>query len=387
MLAGLIGAAFTLVIVASIWVVVRGLPERTEDETPYDLGAADHLFRVVDALGVSAVLVGPHDELFKVNEVALASGVARGTRVGFPELLDLVRERRRTGETFTGAMVLEREPGSAPLELMCRVVPFPDQTVLLVAEDESVSKRIDAVRRDFVANISHELKTPIGAIGILSEAVEAASDEPDEVVRFAQRLQRESARLAELVGQIIDLSRLQSEDQPSLHEPVEITEVIHDALSRTREAAEAREVSLIKAVTVETPTYVHGDRWQLSDAVANLVQNAITYSHHNARVAVTVLRTRLSGEDFIEIKVADNGIGISEEDQARVFERFYRVDYGRSRESGGTGLGLSIVRHIVLSHGGTIHVWSKPNQGSTFTIRLPEHELTLDEPQEDNEED
>lgn len=386
--AGLIGVALTLVIVGCIWLVARGIrTQQSVEASPVEPGSAD-LYSVVDALGASALMVGPHDELLKVNEAAFASGVARGTRIGYTEVLDLVRERRRTGEVFTGPLHLEREPGTPHVDLMCRVIPLSDQTVLVIAEDESVGKRIDAVRRDFVANISHELKTPIGAIGILAEAVEAAKDEPEQVEHFAQRLQRESARLTELVGQIIELSRLQSDEQTTRHESVEVAEIVGEALSRTREAAQSRNVSLIKAFTVADTTCVLGDRWQLSDAVTNLVQNAIAYSDRNARVALTVLRVSEGGESFIEIKVADNGIGISPEDQERIFERFYRVDYGRSRESGGTGLGLSIVRHIVLGHGGSVHVWSKPHQGSTFTIRLPEYVGLPDgEDQEDSEEE
>lgn len=371
-LAGLIGAALSAVILGCVWLVVQGLPERARVSDSHDTAAAAHVFRVVDALGAGAILVGPHDELLTVNEAAIASGIARGTRVGIPELLELVRQHRQSGETFVGALHPERDPGAPVVDLMCRVIPFPDATVLVIAEDESVSKRIDAVRRDFVANISHELKTPIGAIGILAEAVEAASEDPEEVSRFAGRLQRESARLAELVSQIIELSRLQSENSHMTRETVELVEVIHDAVSRTREAAENRNVSLITAFAIDEPVFVLGDRWQLSDALANLVQNAIAYSDRDARVAITLRRVSDNGYDFVEIKVADNGIGIKLEDQERIFERFYRVDYGRSRESGGTGLGLSIVRHIAMSHGGTVGVWSRPHQGSTFTIRLPE---------------
>lgn len=347
---------------------------RTREIPEYDLVAAEHLFRAVDSLPSGGMLVGPHDEVLKSNQEAAAMGIVRGSRVAPKALLELVRERRRCQESLVGPFVKSYEPGSPQMEYTLRIVPFPDNTVLVVAEDHSEWERIDAVRRDFVANISHELKTPIGAIAILAETVEAAAQEPDEVVRFTRRLQREAARLGELVGQIIELSRLQSADPRTTREIVDVHEIVGDALARTREAAESREVSLIKAFDTQDPALVLGDKWQLADAIANLVQNAIAYSDRRARVVITVRKAVQDGDEVVHIQVADNGIGIKLEDQERIFERFYRVDYGRSRENGGTGLGLSIVRHIVLAHSGQISVWSRPHQGSTFTITLPAHE-------------
>lgn len=241
--------------------------------------------------------------------------------------------------------------------------------VLVIAEDEAAKRRVETVRRDFVANVSHELKTPIGAIGILAEAVEAASDDPEAVSRFAGRLQLESARLAELVGQIIDLSRLQASDPLDATEMVDVSDVLDEALGRSREAADHRGVVLSRSQ--DQPARVLGDRWQLTDAVTNLVQNAIAYSDRRARVSVGASTVTVGEDRFVDIRVSDNGIGISADDQERIFERFYRVDHGRSRDSGGTGLGLSIVRHIAGAHGGSVSVWSQPRQGSTFTLRLP----------------
>lgn len=274
-----------------------------------------------------------------------------------------------TGVAFQGTIVREMLPGAHSVELEARIAPFDDERVLVLADDESSQRRVDAVRRDFVANISHELKTPIGAVSVLAEAVEAARDDPDAVRRFATKLQIETARLAELINQIIDLSRLQSEDPMLASEVIDVNEVVADAVSRSKELATQREVSLILARTSEA--FVLGDRWQLTDAVANLVQNAINYSDERARVTISVALTERAGDQNVEIKVSDNGIGIKAEEQERIFERFYRVDYGRSRSTGGTGLGLSIVRHIAIAHGGSVRVWSRPGQGSTFTISLP----------------
>ena len=364
--AGLIGAGLALLGCLFAWLIHRGREGLRQIEAQR-AGArvSAELRQVLGLMQTGALLVGPHDEILVVNEPGETMGLVRGTRVGFTELLDVVRAVRTSGIPYDGVVVRQRQPGAEALELTVRVSPMEDEDVLIFAVDESAAKRVDAVRRDFVANISHELKTPIGAISVLSEAVEVAKDDPEAVERFALRLQRETARLAELTNQIIDLSRLQTENPMLEHHVVDLSEVIDEAVSRSRERAAQREVSVIVARTTEVR--VLGDRWQLADAVANLVQNAISYSDERARVTISLA---LDG-DVAEVKVSDNGIGIRPEDQDRIFERFFRVDYGRSRESGGTGLGLSIVRHIAVSHGGEVRVWSVPGQGSTFTLSLP----------------
>ncbi len=378
--AGLIGAGLALLGCLFAWLIHRGREGLRQIEAQR-AGArvSAELRQVLGLMQTGALLVGPHDEILVVNEPGETMGLVRGTRVGFTELLDVVRAVRTSGIPYDGVVVRQRQPGAEALELTVRVSPMEDEDVLIFAVDESAAKRVDAVRRDFVANISHELKTPIGAISVLSEAVEVAKDDPEAVERFALRLQRETARLAELTNQIIDLSRLQTENPMLEHHVVDLSEVIDEAVSRSRERAARREVSVIVARTTEVR--VLGDRWQLADAVANLVQNAISYSDERARVTISLA---LDG-DVAEVKVSDNGIGIRPEDQDRIFERFFRVDYGRSRESGGTGLGLSIVRHIAVSHGGDIRVWSRPGQGSTFTLSLPAYLGAPDDDPEDEE--
>ena len=378
--AGLIGAGLALLGCLFAWLIHRGREGLRQIEAQR-AGArvSVELRQVLGLMQTGALLVGPHDEILVVNEPGETMGLVRGTRVGFTELLDVVRAVRTSGIPYDGVVVRQRQPGAEALELTVRVSPMEDEDVLIFAVDESAAKRVDAVRRDFVANISHELKTPIGAISVLSEAVEVAKDDPEAVERFALRLQRETARLAELTNQIIDLSRLQTENPMLEHHVVDLSEVIDEAVSRSRERAARREVSVIVARTVDA--HVLGDRWQLADAVANLVQNAISYSDERARVTISLA---VAGERA-EVKVSDNGIGIRPEDQERVFERFFRVDYGRSRESGGTGLGLSIVRHIAVSHGGDIRVWSRPGQGSTFTLSLPAYLGAPDDDPEDEE--
>ncbi|MDO5092561.1 MAG: ATP-binding protein [Propionibacteriaceae bacterium] len=366
--------SYVLAVVAgALFMVLVGYPvvatrNRSVTSTHQLRQQAQNDLEVVTAeLPSAALLVGAHDEVLQLSAAGETLGLARGSRVGFPALLQRVRTARQTGEPFRGEVLREREPGIEALELGATILPLHGGLVLVLAEDEAAARRAEDARRDFVANVSHELKTPIGAIGILAETIEAAADDPEQVAHFAQRLHQESARLAELVGQIIELSRLQALDPILNREPVTVGEIVDEALNRTRASAEARRIHLIQANIASAE--ILGDRWQLIDAVANLVQNAINYSDPNARVVVT---SSPPGEDgFVEIKVSDNGIGISREDQERIFERFYRVDYGRSRASGGTGLGLPIVRHIATAHGGTVTVWSRLRQGSTFTLRLP----------------
>ncbi len=369
-LAGLIGAGVALVGCLFFYLIHRGREGWRQLEAQRNADKVSQELRdVLTLIPSGVVMVGPHDEILVANDQALTLNLARGNRLGFPELLELVRTVRASGEPYRGPVTRAMLPGSDPVEIQARLAPFDDDRVLVLADDESSQRRVDAVRRDFVANISHELKTPIGAVSVLSEAVEAAYDDPEAVKKFATRLQMETARLAELINQIIDLSRLQSEDPMLASEVVDINDVVTEAVSRSRERANQREVSLIVARTAEA--FVLGDQWQLTDAVTNLVQNAISYSGERARVTISVMCVGTDSDPQVEIKVSDNGIGIRPEDQERVFERFYRVDYGRSRESGGTGLGLSIVRHIAGAHGGSIRLWSRPGQGSTFTLSLP----------------
>jgi two-component system sensor histidine kinase SenX3 len=284
-------------------------------------------------------------------------------------MLELVRSVRRSGLADHATIERPGSTGAMPANLAVSVAPLRDGVVVVLARDISEEHRIDLSRRDFVTNISHELKTPIGAIGLLSEAVEKASDDPEMVIRFATRMQRESARLAELVQQIITLSRLQSVDPLREARAIDISSVVRRAVDRLTSTARARKVSL--TVSDREPGDVIGDGPQLIDAVANLIANAIAYSHEGARVAVTCARRKHGDDEVIEIAVTDNGIGIAEADQQRIFDRFFRVDPDRSRASGGTGLGLSIVQLVAEAHGGSVSVWSKVGSGSTFTLRLP----------------
>ncbi|WP_420175950.1 sensor histidine kinase [Luteococcus sp. OSA5] len=333
---------------------------------------------VVNLLRTAALVIGPHDEVLHSNPQARALGMCRGTRVMVLEVLDRIREVRRSGEPIVFDTTVSRGIGAPTLHLNVRIGPMGDGTELVLVEDRTPLLRVDETRRDFVANVSHELKTPIGAVSLLAEAVEQAADDPEEVRLFAGRLQRESTRLSALVSQIIDLSRLQSDDPMLRAEPARVQDLIDEALDRSQELSEAREINLVRAG--DEAMQVLCDREQMVEAIANLVTNAIVYSDPGARVVVTTKRRVDDDDEYVEVSVADNGIGISPENQQRIFERFYRADYGRSRENGGTGLGLSIVKHIAAVHGGSVNVWSKLGQGSTFTLRLPTHSDNAAEP-------
>ena len=235
----------------------------------------------------------------------------------------------------------------------------------MLVSDESEAQRVHDVRRDFVANISHELKTPIGALLLLSEAVLGAKEDPEAVTKFATRMQSEAKRLTDLVQEIINLSRLQDSDPLQVAAELDVQDLINSAIDQSQISADSRAISVSNMPTENL--CVLGNREQLIMAIQNLIENAINYSPEGTKVSVT---TQVE-DSIVNISVADQGIGISEQETERIFERFYRVDPARSRQTGGTGLGLSIVKHVALKHGGEVTVWSAPNVGSTFSLRLP----------------
>jgi len=264
-------------------------------------------------------------------------------------------------------MELPRGPiGAGTHDLLVRVSLLgEDGFVVILIFDDSEMRRLDSIRRDFVANISHELKTPIGALSILSEAVLGASNDPEAVTRFATRMQAEATRLTDLVQEIINLSRLQDDDPLKRAQHFEVSESIKEAIDQSRLNAESRRVEIL--FKSNDQFFINGDRDQVTMAIHNLVENAINYSPDSTRVAIALK----DNKGICEISISDQGIGIPEKDLERIFERFYRVDAARSRMTGGTGLGLSIVKHVVTNHGGEVSVWSVEGAGSTFTIRLP----------------
>ena len=302
----------------------------------------DGVDQVIDALESGGVVLDPSNNVIKASPGALAFGLVWNHALVHPELVTLVDSVRRDGESIAKEVELPRGPfGEANIYLFVRVARLGARYVLLLAEDRTEGYKLDAVRRDFVANISHELKTPIGAVSLLAEALQAAAKEPEQVKRFAKRLTKESERLTRITQEIIELSRLQAADALSKPDTVDIDHVVASAIDQNRVAAEARSVTM--ASGGDAGAEVFGDESLLVVALHNLVSNAILYSPKGSRVGIGVSNV----DGIVEMAVTDQGIGIASDELDRVFERFYRIDPARSRHTGGSGLGLSIVKHVV----------------------------------------
>ncbi|WP_127794098.1 cell wall metabolism sensor histidine kinase WalK [Agromyces sp. LHK192] len=326
----------------------------------------DGVEQMLEVLESAGIVLDPSNNVLRVSPGALAMGLVRGQTLVHDELLALLADVRRTGEPTEADVVVPRGPfGGAQLRLRVRAALLGTRFVLLLAEDRTEAHRLDEVRRDFVANISHELKTPIASVSLLAEAIDLAAEEPDQVRRFTNRLGEESARLAHITSEVIELSRLQAQDALRPDELVDVDEACRAAVDQNLVVARAKGIDV--AVRAKSRAKVWGDRALIVVAVHNLVANAVAYSNEGGRVGVGV---RTDG-DAVEISVIDQGIGIAEEDLDRVFERFYRVDQARARNTGGSGLGLSIVKHTVQNLGGDVRVWSRLGRGTTFTIRFP----------------
>ncbi|HWS51696.1 MAG TPA: ATP-binding protein [Microbacterium sp.] len=337
---------------------------RVEEETSADIpeGVADVLGSMDDA----ACVVDVSGLVLATSAAAARFGIEAGSILENQELRQLVRNVRSTGGTGTETMRITRGGLSLdPRLVSARASALGPRLMLLIIRDVTEQERLDQMRNDFVANTSHELKTPVGAVSLLAEAIESAADDPAQVRIFAARISAEAARLGQLTGRILSLSRLQAADGLADVNPVAIDEVIMASIEAHVVQADSAGVELARGG--DRGVWVRGDAQILIEAVGNLLTNAIVYSPRGSRVGVGV---KADG-DVVEIAVADQGIGISEADRERIFERFYRADEARSRRTGGTGLGLSIVKHATQRHGGEVRLWSRPGRGSTFTIRLP----------------
>jgi two-component system, OmpR family, sensor histidine kinase SenX3 len=324
------------------------------------------LVRTLAVLRSAAVVLDTEDQVVRASAPAYALGLIRDGRIGPPAIREMVAAVRRDGVIRDDELEVPRGPAGRGTQLVqVRVAHVTARHLLVLAEDMTQARRLEAIRRDFVVNVSHELKTPVGALTLLAETTEDAADDPEAVRRFAGRMQAEAQRLSALVHEIIELSRLQVAGALGPLAMVDVDRVVAEAVDRSRTTAAAKHVRI--DVGGETGVQMFGNHDLLVTAVRNLVDNAVAYSGETSHVGVGV---RESG-DLVEIAVVDEGIGISAAEQERVFERFYRVDPARSRATGGTGLGLSIVKHVAADHGGEVTVWSQPGRGSTFTLRLP----------------
>lgn len=347
----------------------RSAPVQEERGAPADesgLSLADLLLRVFRSSEAGLAVLTGSGEVVLYNPRAVDLGLVHD---GLADLRARTACRQVAGTSNALLMEVDLSPmehrGREPAAVLGQVRGLGDGFTVVEAIDSSDAVRLEATRRDFVANVSHELKTPVGAVGLLAEAVLDAADDPVEVRRFAGRILKESTRLAALVTELIALSRLTGAERLPELSAVDVDELVNESLARCRLSAESAGIE----VSVDRPSRlaVDGDRTLLITALSNLLENAIAYSPPEASVSVS--RRRVG--DTVEIAVTDRGIGIEPQHQTRVFERFFRVDPARSRATGGTGLGLAIVKHVLANHGGHVRLWSSPGTGSTFTMCLP----------------
>jgi two-component system, OmpR family, sensor histidine kinase SenX3 len=322
----------------------------------------------VSSILETAVILIDDDQVLLANEAARALRVVWDNELSAPELSRLARQAHRNASRITKDLDLPWGGTSRAVHAIAAPVHGTTYVVLLLA-DLQESRRLEAVRRDFIANVSHELKTPIGAMLLLAEALRGAADDPEALKNFTDRMLHEANRMSRLVQELLDLSKLQGgEPLPSLA-ITRVDDIVGDAVEPLLVRAAAAGINV--EIGIKDDLAVMGDRRQLVTALTNLIENAIAYSPSGGRVGIGARNSRDDVRETVEIAVSDQGVGIEKADQKRVFERFYRVDTARSRATGGTGLGLAIVKHIMYNHGGRVTVWSQPGVGSTFTLHLP----------------
>lgn len=349
---------------------MAGRTARTTTPVEFSVGSvrpiSDDVVSLLGILPMASLVVDAEGNVLRTTPRAEALGLVRRDALAVADVHDLIRACVERGVPQDREIRVRRPPlGRGMLDLRATVMPLTTGTYVVLVEDLAEERRVDAVRRDFVANVSHELKTPVGALALLAEAILSSADDAESVQRFAERMIVESSRLSSLINDIIELSRLQGDDPLARAAVFEIDPVIVQAVDEVRPFADAKGIELV--VIGAPDAEMVGDRQQVLTALRNLVSNAVTYSPDQTRVAVAAR----ADSGMVQIDVKDQGIGIASHDLDRVFERFYRADPARSRATGGTGLGLAIVKHVCENHGGDVAVWSESGVGSTFTLRLP----------------
>jgi two-component system sensor histidine kinase SenX3 len=348
--------------------LVMGLSMRKKNKSEIESeqdSFPDLVAEVLELMGSVGIVVDGTNRVVGVNSWAESFGLVERGLLVHSEILDLVKRARLGAEIESFEGVLKVGLAQEKVSVAAKSKLVAGDYVVIVLEDRTSDIRLDKTRRDFIENISHELKTPIGAIALLSEAIQEAGDDREAVSKFASSLNKESSRLTFLVQDIIKLSRLQSEEVLAAAELVDLNEVVAEAIDRNEQLAASRRIRLVSEQT--SVLEVFGNREMLITAVKNLVENAISYSDQGTSVGVGCT----TKDSVAEIAVTDSGTGISPEHQLRIFERFYRADPSRSRETGGTGLGLSIVKHVAKIHRGDVKLFSQVGVGSTFTLRVP----------------
>lgn len=355
------------------YLVARFRRNAAERRRPTGPTVAELLLRLVRSSNNGLVVLNRFGDMVLHNRGAEVLGLVTDNRAD-PRARKAAEQVVETGEPMETDLSPLEARGRQPAAVVGVVRPLGDGFTVIEAVDHSEAARLEAVRRDFVANVSHELKTPVGAIALLTEAILDAADDVEEVRRFGGKILHESTRLGTLVTELIALSRLQGAERLPDLTVVDVDAVVKEALGRTKLSAESANIN----VTTDHPSglLVEGDRTLLVTALSNLLENAVAYSPAHSPVSIS---RRLNG-GLVEIAVTDRGIGIAEDEQHRVFERFYRADKARSRATGGTGLGLAIVKHVAANHGGEVLLWSRPGVGSTFTLRIPGYAPETPEP-------
>ena len=359
-----------LVVIASVVGVVVGVVmERRRKESGASMaadasvvGSDDVLLeQAIDALGIGVVVASADGEIVFENAIAGGPTGALHSDVLVEEAIEIHVRAALEGQTRRQTIELFGPPRRV---VSVSAVPLADGGAVAIIEDVTERSRLDAVRTDFVANISHELKTPVGALSVLAEAL-ADEDQPEVVHRLADKMVHEAMRAGRTIDDLLELSRIELGGE-AVKDVVLGSMVVDESVSRARSLAERAGIELHVEPSSDRIRML-GDRRQLVSALGNLVENAVKYSDPDSRVEVSA---RSDGR-WVELSVRDFGVGIPQKDLDRIFERFYRVDRARSRETGGTGLGLAIVRHVATNHGGDVQVTSVEGEGSTFTLRVP----------------
>jgi two-component system, OmpR family, sensor histidine kinase SenX3 len=338
---------------------------------------AQMLERIVALMPLGAAVVDRHRDVVYHNSRAKELGLVRERQLD-DEAWKAARQTLSDGADVEFDLLPGKRlvPGRSGLSVhgQARLLSEEDRRFAVVfVYDHSEYARMEATRRDFVANVSHELKTPVGAMSVLAEALLSSADDPETVRRFGEKVLVEATRLGDMVSELIELSRLQGAERLPDMGAVDVDSVVSEAISRHKVPADNSDIT----VCTDDPSglRMHGEQALLVTALANLVSNAIAYSPRGSLVSIS----RRRRGDNIEISVTDRGIGIARKDQERVFERFFRADKARSRATGGTGLGLAIVKHVAANHNGTIGLWSQLGTGSTFTLSIPAYDAEVEQ--------
>ncbi|EFQ79863.1 MULTISPECIES: sensor histidine kinase [Corynebacterium] len=384
--AGVVACGLALPVISWLRGRIARYRQATDAEANQVTTVSQVLHLAVQGSPTALAVLDRNQEIVMSNPAAHEMSLVHDRAVN-PEVWQTAQEVFEDKETRTVDLAIpKRRTGHRVTQFKAVIKPLTlndGRFVIIYGTDESENVRMESARRDFVANVSHELKTPVGGIALLAEALLQDPGDQETVEYFGNKVYKEANRMADMVSELISLSKLQGAEALPEMEPLAVDDLIEEALSRNQLAAEARSIELNRGASAGVQ--VKGDRSLLVTALSNLVSNAINYSPEKMPVSVS---QKVVDGGVVLIRVTDRGIGIAPDDQKRVFERFFRVDQARSRQTGGTGLGLAIVKHVVANHGGNIKLWSRPGTGSTFTIELPiyrEEKPAQDAGMKDNE--